>query len=213
MDAIAKGCVDTSGSGAHSRASSSGKKVKSNSSIVLALSAEEWQREAELCTLVNTRYPKNYYGWLHRLWLLSTVPPLGVDTYRGEVQYATDWLRKNVSDHCGVNYLEQSVQRLRAALSPADQGGLISLDVYGDALYKMKDRVERAGCRETCVRRSRLCLPRFGHDDRRTHPSARRATGRRMCAHASGGEIRRSLRWMAPHLVRLVTSVSRHQYR
>lgn len=151
MDAIAKGCrVDTSGSGAHSRASSSGKKVKSNSSIVLALSAEEWQREAELCTLVNTRYPKNYYGWLHRLWLLSTAPPLGVDTYRGEVEYATDWLRKNVSDHCGVNYLEQSVQRLRAALSPADQGGLISLDVYGDALYKMKDQVEqRAGCHET----------------------------------------------------------------
>ena len=36
-----------------------------------------------------------------------------------------------------------AVQRLRTALSAADEGGLVSLDVFGDALYKMKDLVEQ----------------------------------------------------------------------
>lgn len=151
MEAIAKGCrvCHTHGTST-STSTSSGKKSTGKGCSTLALSREEWQREAELCTLVNTRYPKNYYGWLHRLWLLSTEPPLGVDSLRAEVQYATEWLHKNVSDHCGVNYLQQAVQRLRTALSAADEDGLVSLDVFGDALYKMKDLVEqRAGCHET----------------------------------------------------------------
>lgn len=141
MGTIASGCRISAPTNRHD---------EGDTSCSIALSAEEWLREAELCTLVNSRYPKNYYGWLHRLWLLSTGPPNGVDTYRDEVQYATEWLRTHVSDHCALNYLQQAVQRLRAALRAADDGGLVSLDVYGDALYKMKDLVEqRAGCHET----------------------------------------------------------------
>ena len=69
--------------------------------------------------------------YLHRVNKIAAKEEGGANHW--DVRSRMALLRKNVSDHCGVNYLEQSVQRLRAALSPADQGGLVAVDVYGAA--------------------------------------------------------------------------------
>ncbi len=68
--------------------------------------------ELNLCTLVNGRYPKNYYGWTHRIWLLRHMSNIAssekMNLYSRllykEYEMCETWLLRNTSDHCAVNY-------------------------------------------------------------------------------------------------------------
>ncbi len=82
------------------------------------LTADELDVERSLCRLVNERYTKNYYGWLHRLWLLRIMamyppecPPLDIHLshqptklLQVEVDEVHAWLQNHVSDHCAINH-------------------------------------------------------------------------------------------------------------
>jgi hypothetical protein len=121
---------------------------------VVQITEEQWKEERELCSLVNTRHPKNYYGWMHRLWLLTACVVLpaggqgeGEVVVREEVTYSLDWLRKNVSDHCAVNYLVRALGCLEST-TLGDSEALLRL--YADALSPLRVLVQQhAGCHES----------------------------------------------------------------
>lgn len=51
-----------------------------------------------------TRYPRNYFAWNHRHWLLETVMQTGVEA---EYDRMRAWADKNVSDYSGLHHLER----------------------------------------------------------------------------------------------------------
>ena len=93
---------------------------------IVCLSLDEVEVERSLCALVNERYAKNYYGWLHRLWLLRIIAMGRADEVldatnksrsttnllQAEVDEIHVWLQSHVSDHCAVNHQYHAVTAL-----------------------------------------------------------------------------------------------------
>lgn len=73
---------------------------------------ESWLRtDIALCTSVSEAYPKNYYSWTHRQWVIETFGRHIAHTTAwrelldSEVTFARDWIEKHLSDYCGYHHL------------------------------------------------------------------------------------------------------------
>ncbi|KAI8338395.1 hypothetical protein BC941DRAFT_422792 [Chlamydoabsidia padenii] len=67
--------------------------------------------ELQLCQRAITLYPRNYYAWNHRHWLLDLMVNSN-ERLEQEYQHACQWIENNVSDHTGIRYLEEVVKIL-----------------------------------------------------------------------------------------------------
>ena len=83
----------------------------------IQFTAEQLACELALVDLVNQRYAQNYYGWLHRAWVLrqvcraaaatsDTAAPV-MQVLETEQAYTWQWLQRHTSDHCAVHYFTQ----------------------------------------------------------------------------------------------------------
>ena len=60
------------------------------------------ETQLHLCQRASSGYPKNYYSWNHRLWLLKNFGNLmDLDA---ELTWTTGWVKMHVSDFSGLNY-------------------------------------------------------------------------------------------------------------
>ncbi|GFH45289.1 hypothetical protein CTEN210_01763 [Chaetoceros tenuissimus] len=70
--------------------------------------------EIAICTVIAEKYPKNYYAWTHRNFVIKTMLSLSrddkalseivEDLISSEVDMIGPWLKKHVSDHSAVHY-------------------------------------------------------------------------------------------------------------
>ena len=70
--------------------------------------------EIAICAVVAEKYPKNYYAWTHRNFVIKTMLSLSrndkilsemvEDLLSSEVDMTGPWLKKHVSDHSAVHY-------------------------------------------------------------------------------------------------------------
>ncbi|KAI9015792.1 hypothetical protein CLU79DRAFT_764731 [Phycomyces nitens] len=63
------------------------------------------EHELQLCNRTITLYPKGYYTWNYRHWLLSLVDT-GHHLIKKEYNHARSWVQVNVSDHSCLQHLE-----------------------------------------------------------------------------------------------------------
>ena len=75
----------------------------------MALDSAAMLEERELCRHMADIYPKNYYAWVHRLWLLQF---MDVESLHQELQFTYLWLQSHVSDHSASNHRQQVIERL-----------------------------------------------------------------------------------------------------
>ena len=86
----------------------------SGSDLKLQLDTNEIQIELELCSRMSESYPKNYYSWTHRLWLLQF---MDIEQLESELLFTRNWLYCHVSDHSGSNHRHQVTLRILSLLS------------------------------------------------------------------------------------------------
>ncbi|KAH8554264.1 hypothetical protein BGW37DRAFT_518001 [Umbelopsis sp. PMI_123] len=67
-------------------------------------------REVQLCERTATLYPKNYYSWTYRHWLLTHMSTL--DEKINEYQWSLKWVESHISDHAGIQHLERCLYLL-----------------------------------------------------------------------------------------------------
>jgi protein prenyltransferase alpha subunit repeat containing protein 1 len=79
-------------------------------------SGPEWwmdkvaQAEVKICERTAELYPKNYYAWTHRQWLVEHITRLPhLVTELGAV---TKWTDTHVSDHCGYHHRQVILKAL-----------------------------------------------------------------------------------------------------
>ena len=65
--------------------------------------------EINLCSSLSDVYPKNYFSWMHRLWLLQLMHK---DQLHEENNFCKTWLLNHVSDHSASNHKIQVIVRL-----------------------------------------------------------------------------------------------------
>ncbi len=82
---------------------------------------EEWtSKELEICTQIAEKYPKNYYAWTHRRFVMDTLLQLmkmqdgnvlsSIKDYTWKIlesefnMISSLWITKHVSDHSAVHY-------------------------------------------------------------------------------------------------------------
>jgi hypothetical protein len=68
--------------------------------------AIDFSREFQLCQRTATLYPKNYYSWTYRHWLLTQLPEAS-DLLKQEYMWSRTWVESHVSDHSGIQHLER----------------------------------------------------------------------------------------------------------
>lgn len=85
------------------------------------------EAEIQLCLEAADRYPRNYYAWTYRSWLLEQLPPeRRAETHlRRELQRLHSWMELHVSDYSAYHHLQRLLQRLFACL--ADQPDRVEL--------------------------------------------------------------------------------------
>ena len=66
------------------------------------LSPSVVDREFQLCSNMADRYPRNYYAWIHRIWLLRKADSVRVR--EDERRLVREWIRLHPSDHSAVSY-------------------------------------------------------------------------------------------------------------
>ena len=86
----------------------------SGSDLKLQLDTNEIQIELELCSRMSESYPKNYYSWTHRLWLLQFMDIVQLES---ELLFTRNWLYCHVSDHSGSNHRHQVTLRILSLIS------------------------------------------------------------------------------------------------
>lgn len=74
--------------------------------------------ELRVCSSACERYGKNYYGWLHRAWVLETLG--GAALLPAELAFARAWAQTHVGDTCGYSHRAALLLRVAAA----QHGGL-----------------------------------------------------------------------------------------
>src|SRR5438128_1389424 len=63
------------------------------------------QRAAEL-------YPKNYYAWNYRHWIVSLIPHNSYNLLEDELQNMKQWVQRNVSDYSGIQHRQRCLTLL-----------------------------------------------------------------------------------------------------
>ena len=87
---------------------------KNSTSLQVELSSCELEVELALCSAMSESYPKNYYSWLHRLWLLQFME---FAQLKSELDFTRAWLTSHVSDHSASNHRVQVILRIISLIS------------------------------------------------------------------------------------------------
>lgn len=58
-----------------------------------------FQRELRMCERSAELYPKNYYAWMHRQWLIERLT--SCTDLRDELDRASEWTESHINDYCG----------------------------------------------------------------------------------------------------------------
>ncbi|KAI8364650.1 uncharacterized protein BYT42DRAFT_589937 [Radiomyces spectabilis] len=111
------------------------------------MDADEVGKELGLCTRAATLYPRNYYAWTFRHWLLDTTIIHHRHLLETEFSQARRWVELNVSDHSGVQHLERVLQ----ALSP------LPFD-FQDHIVWLNDLIKRFPGHEALWCHRRFCV-------------------------------------------------------
>jgi hypothetical protein len=82
--------------------------------VTTFLSDVEMNVELDLCTIMSEKYPKNYYSWLHRLWLLQG---MNIVQLESELKFSLAWLVSHVSDHSAASHRYQIIFRIISLIS------------------------------------------------------------------------------------------------
>eukprot|EP01032_Pedospumella_encystans_P002036 gene2036-2383_t len=69
----------------------------------------EVETERELTRVMAEKHPKNYYAWMHRLWVLQYMSKYQLED---ELYFTKTWLQGHVSDHSAVNHRLQVIKRI-----------------------------------------------------------------------------------------------------
>jgi hypothetical protein len=80
----------------------------------LNLSATDLEVELSICTKMSESYPKNYYSWMHRLWLTQFMNIAGLES---EIIFTRTWLLSHTSDHSAANHRQQVIIKANALIS------------------------------------------------------------------------------------------------
>lgn len=80
----------------------------------IELSAIDLDTELNICTKMSESYPKNYYSWMHRLWLLQFLNISGLES---ELIFTRTWLLSHMSDHSAANHRQQVIIKLNSLIS------------------------------------------------------------------------------------------------
>lgn len=88
-------------------------------SLQVELSSCELEVELALCSAMSESYPKNYYSWLHRLWLLQFME---FAQLKSELDFTRAWLTSHVSDHSAANHRVQVILRIMSLISDFKSG-------------------------------------------------------------------------------------------
>lgn len=69
------------------------------------------EKELALCARAATIYPRNYYAWQHRQWILKNMTTS--DSLRFEYEQTCRWVETNVSDYSGQHHLSLVISALK----------------------------------------------------------------------------------------------------
>ncbi|GAA5804276.1 hypothetical protein HPULCUR_009763 [Helicostylum pulchrum] len=69
--------------------------------------------EFKLCTMTSAAYPRNYYSWTYRNWILKTYCINNIPLLEREYRDTRHWIETHISDYSGFQYLEQLMGLLR----------------------------------------------------------------------------------------------------
>jgi hypothetical protein len=116
-----------------------------NKSDAVKLTQSQIDTEKDLCTSNAESYPKNYYAWMHRIWLLQFMSMRGLD---GELQFTKEWLLQHTSDHSAVNHRGQVLKRLfsifgkeyKQSLDYINASGSLFVSLYDDSNFMILTR-------------------------------------------------------------------------
>ena len=82
--------------------------------LPLKMTSSEIQIELDLCTKMSESYPKNYYSWMHRLWLLQF---MNFNQLESEMSFTKIWLNSHVSDHSCSSHRQEVIIRILSLIS------------------------------------------------------------------------------------------------
>lgn len=66
--------------------------------------------EFEACTRGAVSYPRNYYGWEHRMWVMNHTSDVGL--LKKELFWTEKWIVKNSSDYSALTYRQNVFKKL-----------------------------------------------------------------------------------------------------
>ncbi|KAI8581646.1 hypothetical protein K450DRAFT_230513 [Umbelopsis ramanniana AG] len=69
--------------------------------------ALDFDREFSLCERTATLYPRNYYAWTYRSWLLTRIPHI---KRHEEYERSRQWVASHISDHSGLQHLQRCLR-------------------------------------------------------------------------------------------------------
>ncbi|CAI2172382.1 10825_t:CDS:10 [Funneliformis geosporum] len=74
-----------------------------------------WQHEIFISRRVAELYPKNYYAWTYRHWILQNISNNSLQSksfFDEELKIMKSWVQKNISDYSGFQHLQRCLIRL-----------------------------------------------------------------------------------------------------
>lgn len=74
-------------------------------------------RELKVCAQLCDKYPRNYFGWNHRLWVLNTQDHNEI--LHDELSSMKTWIRQHPSDHSAVAYFHRLVEKITGSFLPS----------------------------------------------------------------------------------------------
>lgn len=69
-------------------------------------------KEFKICTMTSSLYPRNYYSWTYRHWILCTYCVQNMLMIENEYRDTCHWIETNITDYSGFNYLQQLMKML-----------------------------------------------------------------------------------------------------
>ncbi|RIA81329.1 hypothetical protein C1645_810106 [Glomus cerebriforme] len=105
-----------------------------------------WQHEIDITRRVAELYPKNYYAWTYRHWILLKISDDSLHSqsfFVDELKIMKIWVQKNISDYSGFQHLQRCLIRLSQYYDNSFS------DFYGisrkDILEKINTKLQNQG--------------------------------------------------------------------
>ena len=93
--------------------------------------------ELNLCSYIADIFPRNYFSWMHRMWLLQFMHKIKLHE---ENNFCKNWLLNHVSDHSASNHKIQVILRL-VYLEGGDKSAI--LNIFESMLMESADIISR----------------------------------------------------------------------